>query len=131
MISRRAAVWLGISVASAFIVVLAWDFLKLTRKPPALAEPAARATAIVIEKSQRQISLERAGVVLKSFEMSSAVRPSVTSSRKAMERRPKAHTASISNTRAAATTCRCEYRTRTWSIVRRQAVAGFPQEATS
>src|SRR5262245_4712037 len=70
MISRRAAVWLGICVASALAAVFAWDFLKLDRKPPAVAEPALRATAIVIAKSQRQISLEREGVVLKSFRMS-------------------------------------------------------------
>lgn len=70
MVSRRAAVWLGVCVAGALAAVPAWDFLEVTRKPPALAEPSARATAIVIAKSQRLISLERDGVVLKSYEMS-------------------------------------------------------------
>src|SRR4030095_2833629 len=70
MISRRAAAWLGMSVAGALIAALAWDFLKVGRTPPALAEPQARATAIVIEKSQRRIALERDGVVLKSYDMS-------------------------------------------------------------
>jgi murein L,D-transpeptidase YafK len=70
MNGRRAAAWLGFGLAGALAAVLAWDFLKVTRKPPTLAEPAARATAIVIEKSQRRIALERDGVVLKSYEMS-------------------------------------------------------------
>ena len=69
MVGRTAA-WLGLVVAGALIGVVAWDFLKVTRKPPALAEPAARATAIVIDKSQRQIALERDGVVLTSYAMS-------------------------------------------------------------
>jgi len=70
MNARRVAAWLGVGMAGALAAVLAWDFLKVTRKPPTLAEPAARATAIVIEKSQRRIALERDGVVLKSYEMS-------------------------------------------------------------
>jgi murein L,D-transpeptidase YafK len=69
MIARSAA-WLGVVVAGALISVVAWDFLKVTRKPPALTEPAARATAIVIDKSERQILLQRDGVVLKSYAMS-------------------------------------------------------------
>jgi murein L,D-transpeptidase YafK len=70
MMSRRVALWLGISVASALLAILAWDFLKLDRKPPELADTQARATTIVIEKSPRRITLERDGAVLKSYDVS-------------------------------------------------------------
>ena len=67
---RRAVVWLGACVAAAAIAVVAWDFLKPGRVVPALAAPHERATTVVIEKSQRRISLERNGAILKSYEMS-------------------------------------------------------------
>jgi hypothetical protein len=68
--SRRAAIWLGVCVAGAAIAVVAWDFLKPGRVAPTLAAPHERATTVVIEKSQRRISLERNGAILKSYEMS-------------------------------------------------------------
>lgn len=68
--STRRAASLGMLLAGAMVAVLAWDFLKVTRRPPALAESQARATAIVVEKSLRRISLERNGVVVKSYDMS-------------------------------------------------------------
>jgi murein L,D-transpeptidase YafK len=70
MQSLRAAIWLGVCVAVAAIAVMAWDFFKPGRTTPALAALQERATTVVVEKAQRRISLERDGVVLKSYEMS-------------------------------------------------------------
>jgi murein L,D-transpeptidase YafK len=68
--SRRVLISLGALIVGVVTMISAWDFLKFRRTAPPLAEPAARATAIVVDKTRRQITLERNGAVLKSYAMS-------------------------------------------------------------
>jgi murein L,D-transpeptidase YafK len=68
--ARRVLISLGLFVAGAIAAVAAWDFLKLDRRPPALADSQTRATTIVVDKTRRQITLERNGAILKSYEVS-------------------------------------------------------------
>jgi murein L,D-transpeptidase YafK len=68
----RRAIWLvAITlVAAATLSVAAWDALKLSRKPPQAAQSGERATAIVVDKAARRLTLRRDDRVLRSYDMS-------------------------------------------------------------
>ena len=70
MTARRVLISLGALVAGAVVAAAAWDSLKLDRRPPALAGSPARATTIVVDKTRRQLMLERDGAVLKTYAVS-------------------------------------------------------------
>jgi murein L,D-transpeptidase YafK len=71
---RRLAIGLA-AVLLAVVAVIGWDLLQLGRKVPQAATPEQRATAILIEKQARRLTLLRNDAVLASYEVSLGASP--------------------------------------------------------
>jgi murein L,D-transpeptidase YafK len=63
------------AVAAGVVVVAAWDFAKLSRTAPPAAPASERATAIVVDKAARQLTLLRDGQPLRSYAVALGGRP--------------------------------------------------------
>jgi murein L,D-transpeptidase YafK len=59
----------GVGVA-ALLALVAWDFLKLDRRAPAMAQASERADNVLVEKAARRVTLLREGQPLKTYAMS-------------------------------------------------------------
>lgn len=59
----------GVGVA-ALLALAAWDFLKLDRRAPAMAQASERADNVLIEKAARRVTLLREGKPLKTYALS-------------------------------------------------------------
>lgn len=68
--ARRILIGTAAAVAIAVIGTVAWDFLKLSGRSQAAAAPGERATAILVEKGARRMTLIRDGAPLRSYEVS-------------------------------------------------------------
>jgi murein L,D-transpeptidase YafK len=66
----RAILRIGLLLMLVLGAVVAWDMLKLTRTPPALAAPGARATLVRVEKQARRLTLLHGDTVLGTYEVS-------------------------------------------------------------
>jgi murein L,D-transpeptidase YafK len=69
MQSRRVVLSLVVLIGAGLLSVVGWDFLQLGRRAPELAPADARATAIVVEKSARRLTLLRNGEVMKTYDV--------------------------------------------------------------
>ena len=67
---RRAILGLGLLLVVTLGALVAWDMLKVTRTPPALAAPEERATLVRIEKQARRLTLLRGDAMLGTYEVS-------------------------------------------------------------
>jgi murein L,D-transpeptidase YafK len=76
-IMRSMRRWLiGAAVVAASVVaVAAWDFAKLSRSAPPAVPAAERATAIVVDKAARRLTLLRDGQPLRSYAVALGRRP--------------------------------------------------------
>jgi len=68
---RRSVILWAVAIAAAgALAVATWDVLKLGRNAPALAPAEGRATAIVVEKEARRLTLWHGDKILKTYETS-------------------------------------------------------------
>jgi murein L,D-transpeptidase YafK len=68
---RRSILILAIALAAGgALSIVAWDVLKPDRRPPQLAATDARATAIVVEKQARRLTLRRGDKILATYQAS-------------------------------------------------------------
>jgi murein L,D-transpeptidase YafK len=68
---RRSILILAIALAAGgALSIVAWDVLKPDRRPPQLAATDARATAIVVEKQARRLTLRRGDKILAIYQAS-------------------------------------------------------------
>jgi murein L,D-transpeptidase YafK len=67
---RRILLWAVALAAAGALSVAAWDALKLGRATPPMAPADARATAIVVEKAARRLTLLRGERILHVYETS-------------------------------------------------------------
>jgi len=68
--TRRVVAGLTVVVAFAAAGVVGWDLLQLSRRPPVQLPPEERATAVLIEKGARRMSLMKGGSVYKVYAIS-------------------------------------------------------------
>jgi murein L,D-transpeptidase YafK len=67
---RSILIWAIVLAVGGVLAIVAWDVLKLDRKAPRLAPTDARATAIVVEKQARRLTLRRGDKTLAIYEAS-------------------------------------------------------------
>lgn len=86
---RNVFVTIGGAGVAALLALVAWDFLKLDRRAPAMAQAAERADNVLVEKAARRVTLLREGRPLKAYAMSLGGNPLGHKQREGDQRTPE------------------------------------------
>lgn len=85
----RRVVVVALCLATALGAYIAWDFIKLGRKPPAMAASEQRANLIRVDKQARQMTLLRDGQPIKSYQIALGGNPVGPKQREGDSRTPE------------------------------------------
>lgn len=85
----RRVVVVALCLVTALGAYMAWDFIKLGRKPPAMTASEQRASLIRVDKQARRMTLLRAGEPIKSYQIALGGNPVGPKQREGDSRTPE------------------------------------------
>jgi murein L,D-transpeptidase YafK len=86
---RRVVPAVGLTGIVCLVALAAWDFMQLSRRVPGMAPGSERATAIVVDKADRRLTLLRNGAVVRSYDVALGGNPAGRKSREGDGRTPE------------------------------------------
>src|SRR5262245_21534869 len=84
-------VMIGAAVVFCLLILIGWDFLQLDRRIPPMVPASKRATAIIVEKAARRLTLVRNGAAARTYDVALGANPVGHKQQEGDGRTPEGH----------------------------------------